>query len=444
MGANVDAIDGAGASVVNTILHRQGRDYKAILGPVYYAILRRAKHASEPFRPIRLENAAWAMERRKRLDVTFPPITNKFFREIVAGSTSEAEQMIISKSVAIDERYRFGEPIHVAAEHGRLDMAAMLVQNGAQVNARDNTKKQPIHKAVQQGDVKMVLFLLSNGADASARDMHGNQPLHIATDLGHAKIAEILIQHGARVSDQNRFGNQPIHCVRNDRGWEVLKVLLNGGANPEAYNKQGKQLIHIAAKIGNERIVALLLQCHVKVNASTLRKGREPLHEAARRGNANIVEMLLHHGACPYAYDIEDRHPIHFAAQKYCKSTWRSTYWESEPGQHEYILVVNLLLCFGAKVDACDLRGMQPMHYAAIRGHAAVVPVLIHWGASPQCRDLSGTLPITYARLFQVADGHYTPKSRWKEYEALIRNLLTCRSPKVISLSHSQLHYFSS
>ena len=72
---------------------------------------------------------------------------------------------------------RKGTPLHVAADKGQLEVARILVERGAAVNAlTDSGNITPMHDAAYSGHVEMVKFLLEKGADLSARDTEFNAP----------------------------------------------------------------------------------------------------------------------------------------------------------------------------------------------------------------------------------------------------------------------------
>lgn len=53
----------------------------------------------------------------------------------------------------------------MAVDGGHLDIAKLLVTNGAEVNKANNDKETPLHRAVKRGHLKVVDLLLENGAN---------------------------------------------------------------------------------------------------------------------------------------------------------------------------------------------------------------------------------------------------------------------------------------
>jgi ankyrin repeat protein len=75
----------------------------------------------------------------------------------------------------------------------------LALDSGANVNARGNNGLTPLHKLVQgrQCRVHIAALLIERGADVNAKDDMGRTALMIATEQGHTGIVELLKKHGA-------------------------------------------------------------------------------------------------------------------------------------------------------------------------------------------------------------------------------------------------------
>ena len=65
-------------------------------------------------------------------------------------------------------------PLFLAAQYGRKDVAEILLDYKANVNAKDAIQFQPLHRAAGNGNKEVVELLLTNKADANARDGSGD------------------------------------------------------------------------------------------------------------------------------------------------------------------------------------------------------------------------------------------------------------------------------
>ena len=107
--------------------------------------------------------------------------------------------------LATMQHYKFGSacmPLEIAAtshhEHN-LDIAKLLVDNGADVHHRDaQFGQQPLHRACEKGVLEMISFLIDRcGADPNSRDGMGQTCLHYAAEHGHEDACRLLLESGA-------------------------------------------------------------------------------------------------------------------------------------------------------------------------------------------------------------------------------------------------------
>jgi len=84
-----------------------------------------------------------------------------------------------------------------AAGLGDARRAAVLLDQGVAVDARDQDGRTPLMLAVVQGRLEVVRLLLARGADPNAADNAGRTPLQQATDKNLRDIAALLERAGA-------------------------------------------------------------------------------------------------------------------------------------------------------------------------------------------------------------------------------------------------------
>ena len=76
-------------------------------------------------------------------------------------------------------------------------LAKLLIDKGADVNAKDNWDWTPLHSAVYK-DKEMVDLLITRGANVDAKDGAARTPLWYAEKNGHTEIVNLLRKHGAK------------------------------------------------------------------------------------------------------------------------------------------------------------------------------------------------------------------------------------------------------
>ena len=93
----------------------------------------------------------------------------------VFGMAGKHSQMV-NATTAQDQG---GSPLHLASAYNHFKTMQLLIQHGADVNARDNGNSTPLHLASRWGGVESVQLLVQHGADVNARDEDDSTPLHL-------------------------------------------------------------------------------------------------------------------------------------------------------------------------------------------------------------------------------------------------------------------------
>lgn len=84
-------------------------------------------------------------------------------------------------------------PIHSAAAGNYTNIAALLLESGANVNVKQQAGATPLHSAAQNGNLDMLILLLEAGAEVNVRMEGGKLPADLAREKGFIEIAEALV-----------------------------------------------------------------------------------------------------------------------------------------------------------------------------------------------------------------------------------------------------------
>jgi len=137
-------------------------------------------------------------------------------------------------------------------------------------------KKDLIH-AAEKGDTETVKMLLNKGADVNAKDKDGETALMYAAQKGHTEIVEILLINGADINAKDKDGNTALILAAawgvistvgkviyaytvHEEHIKTVKMLLTMGADVNAKNKDGVTALTYTAPKGYNEIVRLLEQ----------------------------------------------------------------------------------------------------------------------------------------------------------------------------------------
>jgi ankyrin repeat protein len=318
--------------------------------------------------------------------------------------------------------------LSVAARIGQTEIAELLIDHKAEVNAHDAVDFTPLHWA---NNVDVAKLLIDHGAEVNAKTPTGYTPLHAAVITGDTDLVELLIAHGAEVNAQESDGGHtPLY---NAAGWmrartELVRLLLAHGADANIKSKSGWTPLHEAARFGYVEIVKLLLVHGSDVNARTL-EGHTPLQFAQQRGHKSVAELLRSHeerkstGERPIEQkstiiQVPDRRKVGFALKETIpifaavksedveqikallkenpelvntRSQGRATALHfAVSRKHAKIEVTHVLLAHGADVNAQQDHGETPLYMAASWGNLEVVELLLAHGADINMPNKTG------------------------------------------------------
>jgi len=111
-----------------------------------------------------------------------------------------------------------------AAWKGQRAAVEWLLAHGAQVN-RAGDEWSALHYAVFAGHEDLVRLLLERGADVNARAPNGSSVLMMAAREGHASLAELLLAHGADPGLRNMYGDDAMTWALRRRHAGIARTL---------------------------------------------------------------------------------------------------------------------------------------------------------------------------------------------------------------------------
>ena len=156
------------------------------------------------------------------------------------------------------------DAIYIASMRGDIEAVKFFIDEGVDVNEKDEMNDTALIWAAQRGYTEIVKLLLAAGADISVLEYRGDTPLIYAITEGHIEIVKLLLKAGADVNQRGFLLVTPLMRAA-ERGQEkVVKLLLQAGADVNKREDSGKTALQLAQEAGNEKIVKLLKQAGAK------------------------------------------------------------------------------------------------------------------------------------------------------------------------------------
>ena len=246
---------------------------------------------------------------------------------------------------------------------------------------------RPLVDAAQRAEWGAVRALVEQGADVTARQGDGATALHWAAYWDDAEAAGLLIEAGADVDAANDLGVTPLWAaVENGRAPMVAR-LLDAGADPDVPLLSGETPLMTAARVGAADVAGLLIAAGAAVDAAAAR-GQTALMWAVAQRHPGVVRVLLAHGA-----DLRARSAVRTEVVKTTPEPWNPEYvTEIRQGGYTPLLFAarvgdlasaELLVEAGADVNDTAPYGTSATVVAAHSGHGAVAAYLLAQGADP-------------------------------------------------------------
>ena len=278
-------------------------------------------------------------------------------------------------------------PLHWAAYQNNLDLAALLLNAHADINAKTRVGAEtPLFMACQNGSAPMIDLLLKYGANPNGANALGTTPLMIAAASGNPDAVASLLNHGADPNARESAHQQTalMFAANLDRG-DAIRVLVEHGADPNLQSK----LTPIAKP--QRQFLNFLVDPNADPNTviaaaaapARSRKPKDPTADAIQNEAAAIAQPDT--GKSIAANEKKPGTPI--------------------LSQHQAVVTADAQTAKTIQRDrgATMMGGFAPLHYAARQGSLAATVALLDKGANINEITLSEqSTPLVLA----IANGH--------------------------------------
>lgn len=232
-------------------------------------------------------------------------------------------------------------PLHLAASGASSMQVGHMAKIAPDINVPDEEGKTALHRATHT--LEHVLVLLRAKANLNLLDAYNQTPLCIAAWMGNYAVCAKLLEHGTLV----HLGSpSPMQLAFLKGLSQIIELFRTKGAAP---------VEHVPDATLGQDLYGLILEGNLFKVADALKSG-------VRIGSTSNV---LHR--------VSDTR-------------------QSDPLQIKYL--IDLLLHYGASLEARNDVGESPLAYALRQGHDIVSSHLLECGADPNAKDTMSNTPL--------------------------------------------------
>jgi len=259
--------------------------------------------------------------------------------------------VIKNKKLSPVEQRKLNESLMDAALYGLIEDVRKAIENGADVDARDEIDNTALVWAASNNNVAIVDLLLKNGANVNARNSIGWTPLISASNNGNTETVKLLVEYKVDTNARDGGGLTALmsSCLKDHT--EIVKILLEANTEPNAEDADGRTALFYALESDPTEIVKQQLERGEKSNpAQTLDMNSAKI---------SIMEMLLNKNARVNSVDKERNTPLILAVKKGNSAA------------------VRLLLSRGAKIEMKNDTGLNVLEIAADENQLEIERILM-------------------------------------------------------------------
>jgi ankyrin repeat protein len=180
------------------------------------------------------------------------PEAGPLYYASLCGFVGLAEHMIAAHSEDVNrEGGSHTTPLHAASVKGHLEVASLLLRNGADPDSRDHLDRVPLHRVshggqllMEKSSLEIARLLVNSGADVNVPDYEGCAPLHAAAQSGYREVAELLLGSSASLDARNNRQRTPLRLSCEYGKRDMAQFLIDCGSDIHSRDEIGFIPLH--------------------------------------------------------------------------------------------------------------------------------------------------------------------------------------------------------
>ncbi len=183
-----------------------------------------------------------------------------------------------------------------AAAAGDADRVTAALQNGAEIESRDDHERTALLLAATHDQVDVARVLIANGADPDALDDRHDTPWLVTGVTGSVAMLEVLLPAKPDLTVRNRFGGVAVIPASHRGHVDYVRRVVQTDIDINHVNDPGWTALLEAVILGDgseryQQIVQILLDAGADPNIAD-NEGVTPLEHARANGYVEIVSIL--------------------------------------------------------------------------------------------------------------------------------------------------------
>ena len=320
---------------------------------------------------------------------------------LAQDGSAELDVLLVDLTEA--EVKELGGKLLDAAKNGRVTDVLELLDEGVNVEFKDERGDTVLMCAARSGHTDCVRLLLDSGADKEGNN-NGETALIRATEWGRTDCVRLLLDVGADKEARTNChdGFTTLMCAAFHGNTDCLRVLVEAGGSIGATDSGGRTAIMLAAMNGFPSCVQRLLEIEADAHAKDNFGWTALIFAAAADGRVSVDDDP----AAVLAVETEQRldriECVRLLLESGADTNVKTVHGGSALIQASWTgctECVRLLLKAGADKDAMnDHDGHTSLIVAAMCGHTDCVRLLLEAGADKRTKDAQGLTALAHAR----------------------------------------------
>ena len=270
-----------------------------------------------------------------------------------------------------------------ALEEGYYDVCDLFIEFGYNLSFENSEKVCALIKFVQAKNIPLetVVYLLENGANVNARENDGSTALINSIYHRNFELTKFLIDSGANVNVVNKDGESALlkACCFDSRDpendYRIVEYLLDCGADPTVVDSEGNSCVYLAVlKDYPVSVINRLISKGGPINQETKNKS-SAFTTAVSKGNIDIISLLLQYET---DINIKDSNGLNALYKLY----------------NNPLNVAKLLIEHGIDVNAQDNEGNTVLYKLCFSENVELIRTLLEGGVNPNIYSASSSSPL--------------------------------------------------